>query len=173
VSVAGIQRHLNKWVPQGLEMFGDERGGGSNIRLGLKDMTNEEALAAYHQELQGEVDTLNAEIVKTRLGERPREEAVRVARAVLETGEKMEGLGPEELLLLPARSFFRRRGLHAFEMRDTRGQEISSEAEYLRQLRRFFPDAYVSGRDFSMYLENLRRSRAGEEIQERTLPFYG
>src|SRR4029077_1981564 len=36
-----------KWMPRGLEMFGDERGGGSNVRMGLKPMKNAEAQRLY------------------------------------------------------------------------------------------------------------------------------
>ena len=28
-----LQKRLNKWLPRGLEMFGDERGGGTNVKL--------------------------------------------------------------------------------------------------------------------------------------------
>jgi 1,2-phenylacetyl-CoA epoxidase catalytic subunit len=42
-----IQKVVNKWLPRGLEMFGDERGGGTNVRYGLKPMKNAEAQDLY------------------------------------------------------------------------------------------------------------------------------
>ena len=49
VTMRTLQKALNKWLPRGLEMFGDERGGGSNVRFGLKDMKNAEAQDAYYR----------------------------------------------------------------------------------------------------------------------------
>jgi 1,2-phenylacetyl-CoA epoxidase catalytic subunit len=145
VSLATIQSHLNKWFPRALEMFGDERGGATNVRLGLKDLTNGEAVERYAREVQVEViDRLNREI--------PRE---------------------EDRLRLPATSFFRRRGVHAFEMNDLDGRAVADPEAYARRLRSLLPEAYISGRDFSHYLENLRRHRGGEEIHEAKLPFFG
>lgn len=70
-------------------------------------------------------------------------------------------------------SFFRRRGVHAFEMNDVNGRPIASIKEYLRHLRTALPEAYVSGRDFSTYIQNLSCHFAGEIVDEGTLPFFG
>jgi len=40
ITMSTLRRALHKWYPRGLEMFGDERGGDTNVRLGLKDKTN-------------------------------------------------------------------------------------------------------------------------------------
>ena len=42
-----ISEDLNKWVPRALEMFGDERGGQTNVEFGLKPMKNGEAQEQY------------------------------------------------------------------------------------------------------------------------------
>ena len=34
VTMAMLQKTIDKWLPRGLEMFGDERGGGTNVRFG-------------------------------------------------------------------------------------------------------------------------------------------
>jgi 1,2-phenylacetyl-CoA epoxidase catalytic subunit len=43
VTMHVIQKSVNKWLPRGLEMFGDERGGDTNVKFGFKDMKNREA----------------------------------------------------------------------------------------------------------------------------------
>lgn len=133
VSIASIQRHLNKWIPRGLDMFGDERGGETNVRLGLKDLPNGEAVLRYHRECREEVvDVLNVEIVRARQGrDIRREEALQIAER-----------GDGEFLTVPPVNFFRRRGVHAYEDRG--------------DLRSLLPEAYVSGRDFLDYLECMR-----------------
>lgn len=174
VSVATIQRHINKWLPRGLEMFGDERGGETNVRLGLKDRDNATAVDQYWHECRSQVvDELNAEIVRARFGKVPKQEAIERANHVLATGERFDGLSPEELLYLPTSSFFRRRGIHAFEMRDVGGRPMASEPDFLRHLRTVLPEGYVAGKDFSTYIANLRKTRAGHAVSEQGLPFYG
>ena len=67
VTMDVLQRHLNKWVPRGLDMFGDERGGATNVRYGLKTMANAEALDQYYAEVQKMLDDLNERYVRARL----------------------------------------------------------------------------------------------------------
>ena len=50
VTMKMMQHALNKWVPRGLEMFGDERGGDTNVNFGFKDMKNDEASSMYHED---------------------------------------------------------------------------------------------------------------------------
>ncbi len=174
VSVPNIQRHINKWLPRGLEMFGDERGGRTNLEFGFKDMLNKEAQERYYREVKEQViDVLNYEILKERLPKVSKAEAIRLADEILSTGESKRGIKPEDLIYLPAMSFYRRRGIHAFEMNDVHGRPIQSYDEYVRHLRTVLPEAYVTGRDFSAYLENLRRHQGGEVVDEGPLPFYG
>ena len=174
VSIGNIQRHINKWLPRGLEMFGDERGGSTNVRLGLKDLPNRQAVDQYYDEVRIEViDKPNAEIIRARRGITPLEEAIGLAHRIRSAGEAHEGISPDDLLQAPVMSFFRRRGVHAFEMNDVNGRPISNIKEYLRQLRTALPEAYLSGHDFSTYVQNLSRHFAGETVDEGTLPFFG
>src|SRR5260370_2553590 len=62
-----LQRALNKWLPRGLEMFGDERGGGTNVRLGLKPMKNAEAQQQYREEVEKVVRDLNLRYLRAPL----------------------------------------------------------------------------------------------------------
>ncbi|MFN3487082.1 MAG: hypothetical protein ACK44W_16580, partial [Planctomycetota bacterium] len=96
-----------------------------------------------------------------------------VAERILSTGESWKGCPREKLFYRPSPRFFRRRGLHAFETCDVEGRPIADLNAYLSYLRRNLPDAYITGPDFKRYVENLRAARAGNDVQEEGLPFYG
>jgi benzoyl-CoA 2,3-dioxygenase component B len=174
VSIPNIQKHINKWFPRGLEMFGDERGGTRNVEFGFKPMKNAEAQELYINEVQKEViDVLNAVFITTRHPNMEKREAIELANRILMTGEKEQGISPSELLVLPSVKFFRRRGMHAFVMSDLHGNLFTNEKDYVKYLRENLPDPYVTGPDFAKFLENLKRHREGEEVKEEKLPFYG
>src|SRR5262249_56336903 len=78
-----IQKSLNKWVPRGLEMFGDERGGDSNVRFGFKDMKNAEASDLYYEELCKMIRDINSRYLRARFPELSAEQAEQ-AQAQLE-----------------------------------------------------------------------------------------
>jgi 1,2-phenylacetyl-CoA epoxidase catalytic subunit len=174
VSTEMIQKHLNKWIPRGLEMFGDERGGKTVVELGFKDRLNGEAQAQYYEELQTEViDALNYEVLRVFDPSIDRLEAPARAARIRATGEGWKGCSREKLFYRPSPRFFRRRGVHAFETCDVEGKPIPDVSAYLSVLRRSLPDAYITGPDFKVYVDNLRASRAGRDVREEGLPFYG
>src|SRR6185295_3625964 len=51
ITVSALQKTINKWMQRGLEMFGDERGGASNVKMGLKPLKNYEAQQQYRDEV--------------------------------------------------------------------------------------------------------------------------
>ena len=59
-----IQKSLNKWIPRGLEMFGDERGGDTNVKLGFKDMKNRDAQSKYYDEVAKLLHDLNLRFLR-------------------------------------------------------------------------------------------------------------
>src|ERR1700759_2936374 len=67
VTMEVLQKTLNKWVPRGLEMFGDERGGGSHVEMGPKPMKNAEAQQAYYKEVEKLVRDLNLRYLRARV----------------------------------------------------------------------------------------------------------
>ncbi len=173
VSTEILQKHINKWVPRGLEMFGDERGGATVVEFGFKDKINGEAARQYHEEVKVElVDSMNFEVLKVFDPKVARAESPAIADRVLE-GEPYKGCKPEHLVYWPSEKFFRRRGLHAFQMVDARGRSIGNVDEYLAYVRRNMPEGYVTGPDFQVYTRNLREKLAGKEVKEGGLPFYG
>ena len=174
VSISNIQHHINKWVPRGLEMFGDERGGKSAVVFGFKDLLNGDALAQYYEEIKIEViDTLNWEIIRARHPKVSRADAPAIADRIVKTGDPEMGLAPDELLYCPSEKFYRRRGLYEFQMWDAKGNQVADEKSYLHALREAMPEPYLTGPDFKRYMDNLRAKRSGKEVKEEGLPFYG
>src|SRR5439155_19838815 len=153
VSVAMIQKALNKWLPRGLEMFGDERGGGTNVRYGLKPMKNAEAQSLYYEEVGKVVRDLNLRYLRARLPELGRDAAATLLDQVLADRETRQGVHFEDLLQLPHPEFFRRRGVPAFRMVGNEGETYADFAEYRKHLAAHLPESYLASRDFRDYAE--------------------
>ncbi len=162
ISMTMIQHAINKWVPRGLEMFGDERGGDTNVRFGFKDLKNGEASDLYHDELKKMVRDINVRFLRARFPESSAEE-VEAGLAGLESGRgAFRGVRFEDLLRVPDKRFFRRKGVHAFEMVGLDGETFTRADEYLRYLAKHLNDGYVASRDMRNYADALRRVAAGE-----------
>ncbi len=172
VSMGMMQEAVDKWFPRGLDMFGDERGGGRNVKFGFKPMKNGEAMEAYIQEMQGVVDDINERYVRARFPKLARAEA-RNALKKLTDGDAFEGLQPDELITLPHKRYFRRRGPHAFLLVDRAGNDMTDFDAFRKEMGRVQPDAYVVNRDYIDYLEKARQVATGELDQVdavRTMP---
>ena len=162
VSMETLQKHLNKWLPRGLEMFGHEKGGDTNVKYGLKPMKNLEAQDLYYQEVAKMIRDLNLRFVRARNPELDHASAAAVLERLL-AGEVVEGVArPEELLRMPAKEFFRRRGEPAFRMVGVDGEAFTDPEEYVRYLARHLPEQYLAGRDFEGFVSTLRKLAAGE-----------
>jgi 1,2-phenylacetyl-CoA epoxidase catalytic subunit len=162
VTSQDLQEVINKWLPRGLEMFGDERGGGTNVRYGLKPMANEEAQSLYYEEVKKLVRDLNMRYVRARLPELKLKEAETLLDRILEEGSPGRGISWEELVHVPHRHFFRRRGVPAFELGGWQGESFDDVDTYLAHLLRHLPDAYRASSDFRDYVEQLRQVHGGE-----------
>ena len=165
ITMEVIQKHLDKWVPRGLEMFGDERGGGTNVQLGLKPMKNREAQEQYYREVEKVVHDLNVRYLRARLPELTAGEAEQTLERLRE-GEAVEGVRAEDLLSVPHAEFFRRRGEPAFRMVGRTGEAYADVEEYLTHLVRTLPDGYRATRDFLDYVEALREVASGAKSAE-------
>ena len=166
VTMEMMQKAINKWLPRGLEMFGDERGGSTNVRLGLKPMKNAEAQQQYYDEVAKLVTDVNMRFVRARLPELSMAEAKETVRRVLD-GTTVEGIAPEDLIRIPHPHFFRRRGVPAFEMVGNEGQKFDTLDSYLAHLRQQLPEAYLAGPDFRDFVVLMRKVDGGEmEIAE-------
>lgn len=166
ISVSMVQKAINKWLPRGLEMFGDERGGGTNVRYGLKPMKNAEAQKQYYDEVAKLVADLNMRYLRARRPELGANEAEALLARLESERTTIDGVAYEELLRMPHQEFARRRGVPAFRMIGFEGETFASFDDYLAHLRLCLPDAYLAGRDFRDYADSLRKIAAGEQTAE-------
>ena len=164
VTMEMLQQALNKWMPRGLEMFGDERGGGTNVRYGLKPLKNAEAQRLYREEVEKLVRDLNLRYLRARHPALSLAEAPRVLDLTLagETPAAAAGVRREDLLRLAHAEFFRRRGMAAFRMVGVDGEAFTDVHAYLRHVAAALPDAYRAGRDYKEYTEVLIKVHSGE-----------
>jgi hypothetical protein len=142
-------------------MFGDERGGQTNVKYGLKDMANREAQDMYVEECQRMLDDLNERYVRGRFPGLSRDEAEeRFAR--IKAGETVEGVRPEDLLRLPDRRFFRRRGESAYQMIGAHGESFSDVEQYVAHVLANLPEAYRASIDVKHWADLQRKVAKGE-----------
>jgi hypothetical protein len=160
VTVDMLQRALNKWLPRGLEMFGDERGGGTNVRYGLKPMKNGEAQKQYFDEVEKLVRDLNMRYLRAKATDLTHGGSEAALDRIL-AGEIVFGVRREDLLHMPHAEFFRRRGVPAFTMVGVDGTLYQSFPDYLQHLIANLPEAYRASRDFKEYVEALSQVAAG------------
>ena len=161
VDMASIQRSIAKWFGRGLEMFGDERGGQTNVKFGLKDLANREAQDLYIEECTRMLDDLNERYVRAKFEGRPRDEAEAIF-ARIKAGETVEGTTRDELLRLPDRRFFRRRGEPAFQMIGRDGQTFSDVEPYIAHVLANLPEAYRASVDVKHWADMQRKVARGE-----------
>lgn len=166
ITMEVIQKHLNKWVPRAYEMFGDERGGGTNVKWGLKPMKNAEAQDQYAKECAKVVRDLNMRYLRARLPELDLTQAEEGLATLERERGSFRGVRFEDLLRLPHRDFCRRRGVPAFRWVGVDGETFESVDAFLQHLTRNLPDGYRATRDFQDYVENLLAVSRGEKSAE-------
>jgi hypothetical protein len=160
MDVPTIQKMVAKWYARGLEMFGDERGGQTNVKLGLKDMANREAQDLYIEEVTKMLDDLNIRFVRARLAHLSREDAD-AAYGRVKTGATAQGVSIDDLLRLPDRRFFRRRGEPAFQMVGFEGEQFTDVEAYIAHVLRRLPEAYRASIDVKHWTRMQRQVTRG------------
>ena len=166
VTMEVLQKAINKWLPRGLEMFGDERGGGTNVRFGLKPMKNAEAQRQYSDEVARLVRDLNLRYLRAKSESLSHGDSEAVLDRI-QAGETVDGVRREDLLHMPHPDFFRRRGVPAFRMVGFAGESCATLADYLQHLIRSLPESYRAGRDFKDYVEALTEVQEGKMTPEQ------
>lgn len=163
VTMDQLQRATDKWFPRSLEMFGDERGGETNVRLGLKDRTNREAQDEYVAECGQMLDDLNVRFLRARYPDKDRDEVGEIYARLKTDGGRYDGTSwDEDLLKLPHRGFFRRRGKHAFQMIGFGGERIDEVEAYIQHVVERLPEAYRASIDVRHWADVQRKVTAGE-----------
>jgi benzoyl-CoA 2,3-epoxidase subunit B len=162
-SIEDIQRHLNVWVPRGLEMFGNERGGETAVAFGFKDRNNAIAQGEYYNEVRELLELVNVAIVQVRVREITAPDARSLVREVQDTGEEQQGVRPEHLLYAPNTRFFRQRGMEEVvflpfdvygELLRENGKPVPGET-YIEYLKGVLPDYYPRTTEFEKYAKML------------------
>jgi hypothetical protein len=150
-------------------MFGHEKGGDSNIRFGFKTMRNLEAQSQYFEELQKVVADLNQRYVRARIPRLSPDEAEALVARLLADRSKSEGVSWDDLLILPDRRYFRRKGEPAWTLVGARGETFEDVDAYVRHLTQTLPDPYLHSRDMRQYVETLRDVVAGRVTPEQAM----
>jgi benzoyl-CoA 2,3-epoxidase subunit B len=161
ITMPAIQKSFNKWWPRALEMFGDERGGDSNVRMGFKDMKNREAQDLYIDEVARMVRDINSRFLRARFPSYSLEKVEQVLAELERSRGRHDGVEFEDLLHLPHRGFFRRKGEPAWTMIGVDGETFTDAESYLRYLSTQLPEPYMASRDMKVYAEALREVAAG------------
>jgi benzoyl-CoA 2,3-dioxygenase component B len=162
-SLDDLQRVLNAWIPRGVEMFGDERGGATAVTFGFKDRDNRTAQAEYYHEVREVVTNVDIAIVQWRLQSASAAEARTIVTEIEETREPVRGIHPEELLYVPDLKFFRTRGPDnvALQPYSVYGEPLSLDAEgYFAYLATKLPEHHVRSGEFAKYKAALLRKRS-------------
>jgi len=162
VTMQVIQKSFNKWFPRALEMFGDERGGDSNIKFGFKDMKNREAQDLYIEEVKRMTRDINSRYLRARFPGHAPDRIERVLDELERSRGSYEGVSWEDLIHVPDARFFRRKGEPAWQMTGAQGETFTDVDEYLRYLSRQLPEAYLTTRDMRGYADTLRKVVLGE-----------
>jgi len=162
-SIADIQKALNAWIPRGLEMFGNERGGETAITFGFKDRNNGTAQAEYYSEVREVLELVNVEVTRVKVKDLTAPDARSLVREVQDTGEAIKGVSPRDLLFVPDPKFYRKRGMEevVFMPYDVYGNLITDNGKavngerYLAYLSTVLPDYFLKTSEFTKYREAL------------------
>ncbi|HEY3056373.1 MAG TPA: Phenylacetic acid catabolic protein [Thermoanaerobaculia bacterium] len=170
-SIEDIQKTINAWFPRGLEMFGNERGGETNVQFSFKDRTNGTAQTQYINEVREVIELTNVAIVQTKAKGITAPDARSIVREVQDTWEERNSIRAGDLLFVPDPKFFRRRGameiiLQPYDVYGKLllddGKPISAPA-YLQYLAEVLPDRYRATDEFKQYTAQLL-GEAGPQI---------
>jgi len=162
-SIDDIQRALNAWIPRGVEMFGNERGGETAVSFGFKDRNNGTAQAEYSGEVREVIELVNVAIVQQRVKDITAPDARSLVREVQDTGETIKGVSPADLLFVPDVKFYRQRGMEDVvympydahgNLLAENGKPISGE-KYLHYLATVLPDYFMQTKEFAKYKDGL------------------
>jgi hypothetical protein len=139
-------------------MFGNERGGETNVQFSFKDRTNGAAQSEYIEEVHNVIELTNVAIVQTKLRNMSAADAKSLVREIRATREDQSGVRVEDLLFVPDAKFFRRRGAPEVVMQpyDLNGNLLPLNAEqYLEYLAAVLPDRYRATEEFHHYAQQL------------------
>ena len=104
---------------------------------------------------------IDARFVRARFPEYEAGKADQVLADLEQTRGTHRGVKWEDLLHLPDRRWFRRKGEHAFAMVGVDGEAFTEAEDYLRYVARHVNEGYCASRDLMNYADVLRKISAG------------
>ena len=105
---------------------------------------------------------INARFLRARFPDvRAREDRGGARRTRARSAAAIAASQYDDLLRLPDRRFFRRKGEPAFSMVGVEGETFERADEYLRHVAQHLPESYIASRDLRKYSEALRQVVAG------------
>jgi hypothetical protein len=132
-------------------------------------MKNAEAQELYYEECQRMIADLNQRYIRARLPQLSPEDAEALAARLLTERGRHDGIRHEDLIELPDRRFFRRKGDSAFTMVGFHGERFTDVEEYVRHLAAHLPEPYLASRDMKQYVEALRQVTSGAITLEQAM----
>lgn len=182
-SLDDIQKTVNMWFPRGLEMFGSELSG-QQVKGVFKTLANAEAQDLFIREVETKLREVNVAAIQAAAA-CDRTRALQILRRIREEGETVHGIGPDDLLRLPHRRFFRSRGLKEFadhKERDpetgrlgyaylpydlegnllTRNGNPIPREEYAAYLKTVLPKRYMNSRHWEFFQQEFLFNPAWE-----------
>ncbi|MHC4223809.1 MAG: Phenylacetic acid catabolic protein [Planctomycetota bacterium] len=165
-SITDMQEHLNKWLPRGLEMFGKEDGGGTNVEFGFKSKTNGVAQDEYYEEARSFVRDWNCALIQQHyLKGTEYPDAKEIVEKMWETKDTVKGIKPEMIVFVPDKKFCRKRGLEDFVFKPydmhgtlltgTGGAAIGTD-DYMEYLKCVLPEDYREDPEFTRFGEQMK-----------------
>lgn len=162
-SLRDVQHAFNKWLPRGLEMFGNEHGGQSNLAYSFKTKSNYQAQSEYYNEVGELVEYINGHLVQTFRPDLSMKDAKLLASEILAERHDRQGIRYDDLIKLPHRHFFRWRGLpdFVFQPYDLLGELLTQDGrplspqEYLNYLKGQLSDSFLRSSEFKGFEQEL------------------
>ena len=105
---------------------------------------------------------INSRFIRARFPDYSPERAEQVLDQLEKTRGRHDGVAWDDLLQLPDRAFFRRKGESAFTMIGVAGERFDDADAYLRYLSVHLPEPYMASRDLKGYADVLRKVTTGE-----------
>ena len=105
---------------------------------------------------------INSRYLRARFADLAPDQVEGVLDQLARSRGKYQGVSWDDLLHVPDRRFFRRKGEPAWQMVGTQGEPFDDVDAYLRYLPGHLPEAYLTTRDMRSYAETLRKVASGE-----------
>jgi hypothetical protein len=108
------------------------------------------------------LDDLNERYVRAKRADLSRDDAAALYERVKRERTSDAGVEWSDLLRLPDRRFFRRRGEGAFEMWGFDGEEFREPEAYIAHVASHLPEAYRASVDVKHWADMLRKVHSGQ-----------